>query len=345
MTVLSHLAALCLVASPAEGGPPSGASVGDGTTAGAQRDPSPTRAAPPVGLEPVGLGLGGPGSGRRGGAAYSGAYSPGTLLQRAQASVRARLGDRDALTFSVSLDQLHFSDPVSLPGNAGSLPSELHGVGAEAGYVRRLDGGWSVGARLHVGSPSDEPFSSWSVVAYRAGVDMSFPAGGHGRWVLSLMSMNRSALVDHVPLPGAAYLYRSEKLNAAVGFPFTSVQWRPGRWTLSGLIGLRALEGEVAHGERRTFEGFARFSATGQPYLLANRPDSSNRLFVDERRLAGGLRFPLPLSLSAELQSGYVFERRVYRRSRPALVLSTPDTPSARLASGWFVSSSLRFDY
>lgn len=342
MTVLSHLAALCLVASPAEGGPPSGASVGDGTTAGAQRDPSPTRAAP---REPGGLGLGGPGPGRRGGAAYSGAYSPGTLLQRAQASVRARLGDRDALTFSVSLDQLHFSDPVSLPGNAGSLPSELYGVGAEAGYVRRLDGGWSVGARLHVGSPSDEPFSSWSVVAYRAGVDMSFPAGEHGRWVLSLMSMNRSALVDYVPLPGAAYLYRAEKLNAAVGFPFTSVQWRPGRWTLSGLIGLRALEGEVAHGERRTFEGFARFSATGQPYLLANRPDSSNRLFVDERRLAGGLRFPLPLSLSAELQSGYVFERRVYRRSRPALVLSTPDTPSARLASGWFVSSSLRFEY
>lgn len=73
------------------------------------------------------------------------------------------------------------------------------------------------------------------------------------------------------------------------------------------------------------------------PPLVALRPDLSS---------LSGLRFPLPWSLAAELQSGYAFARYVYQATTPTLVLTFPnDAATTQLPSGWFLGWSVRFAY
>jgi hypothetical protein len=341
MPTSTVIAALCLVAA-------AGADLPERPVATGQPAPAQPPATPP--LEPPtvmggGRGLGG-GPGRSL-AFYSGAYAPSTLLDTAQVTAPLRLGDRDALALSVSFGLLHFLDDVAVPGGGGrAMPSDVYEVGLGAAYARRLDGDRTFGARVQIGSPSDEPFSSWSVIAYRAGIEYSFPGGEHGRWVLGLMSANNTAIAEYVPIPGVAYLYRNDDFAAAIGLPVASVQWWPGRWTLSGLLSPRSFEAETAYGRRRGLQGFARFAAGGgQTYLLAHRPDTSQRLFLDEQRVAAGLRFPLVASLAAELQGGYAYSRDLYQADKAALVFAGPDDPKTHLRSGWFAGWTVRLAY
>lgn len=342
MLTAIQIAALCMIAIAGADTP--GDPVAPGRAGAAQAEAPPRPEVPLVPLERGARGLGGGAAGRAA-ALYFGAYAPRTLLDGAQAAAPLHVGERDAFALTVSAGALQFLDPVARPGGATPMPSEIYEIGLGAGYARRLEGARAMAARVQVGSPSDEPFSSWSVVAYRAGLEVSFPSGEHGRWIVALVSSNNTGLVDYVPLPGVAYAYRGESVAALVGLPIASVQWWPGRWTLSAFAGPRTIEAEAAYGERRGLQGFTRFAAAGQTYLLAHRPDTSQRLFLDEQRAAAGLRFPLPGPLSAELQGGYAYARELYQASKAALVFAGAGDPKTRLPSGWFMGWTLRLVY
>jgi hypothetical protein len=202
------------------------------------------------------------------------------------------------------------------------------------------------GAMLQVGSASDRPFSRWDVMTVGGGASLSFPSGEHGRWLLSLSFSNNSPILNYLPIPGVAFMYRTRTLLAVIGFPYASLHWRPAdAWTCSALVGVTGVNGELAHSESRAVQEFVGFSSgRAQSYLRADRTNASDRLLLDESKAAAGVRFPLLHGLSGELQVGYAFGRAIYETSGSGLAWGSHG-PTTALGSGWLAGWSLRLAY
>ena len=108
-----------------------------------------------------------------------------------------------------------------IPGSGGApIPAELWDLELSAGLKRRWEGGHAAGLVASVGSPSDRPFHSLSETQLGATAFYLRPAGGRNAWVFFLNYSNQRSFLNHVPLPGVAYLWvPSRDTFAMIGLP------------------------------------------------------------------------------------------------------------------------------
>ncbi len=278
------------------------------------------------------------------GVSYLGGYAPDTVLDRVRLSSAVHRSGADEVALAFTAGDLHFQEAVPLAGAGTGLVGDLYDFGVDGRYSRRIANDKEVIGRLRLGSASDKPFTRWDVMTIGAGASLVLPGGDHGRWVLSLDASNNNPILNYIPIPGVAYVYRTSTLTAVMGLPFASVRWRPaGLWTLSALVSPATLDGEAACGDPRRLQGFAGFSAGArQSYLPAERANADERLFLEEKRAVGGVRVSLPFRLTGEAQFGYVFARSMFETTGAALLLGSENVPKTTLGDGLFVGWSLR---
>ncbi len=213
-----------------------------------------------------------------------------------------RLGKSGGYTFHLSGGLEHINT-----SGAGYFPGELYkaslGLSAVNGGVS-----FSLGAR----SDSDRPYNSSSETDLGFNFTKELGANGaRGVWLAGLNYSSRRSFLRGLPIPFLSYRYISDKWTFFAPF---MVQWRPGgdmhysfrwkpvrhfslaaAWRPPGIFGAE-LEGGVGL----------------EQFLLADRPDTGDSLYLETPYLVlrPSARLPGRFTLTAE--AGWHFDGRYY---------------------------------
>ncbi|MFA6091970.1 MAG: hypothetical protein WCU88_05040 [Elusimicrobiota bacterium] len=250
------------------------------------------------------------------------------------------------------------SDTWSLSGRAGELelsrspvvtqtglivPAKLWDLQAGGAFSRRTGDRRAWGVNSGLGSASDEPFHSIRETEVKAAAYRELPSRERNSWMLFLSYSNNRSFLNNVPFPGAAYVFREpiKGLQAAVGFPFASASYQPGKdWRASfSIFGPTNISIE---GARRLFSEawvYSRFERSPSQWLRADREQRRDRLIFDHQEARVGVRCGTGKGFSVDVSAGRDFRRRFYE-SRDA---SRSSVPKAELADAWV--SSLRLSW
>lgn len=227
-------------------------------------------------------------------------------------SLSAPLGQdaRDEWSVAASLRLQEIDSLAVLPDTGERFPGELWDARFGVTYRHRFES-WIAGGNLTVGSASDEPFASEDELIVRATGFLRVPSGERHAWFFTLNYSNHQDLFAGLPVPGLAYVYvPSERLQAIVGVPFTSVRFSPLEKTTLELTyaPIRRVRARATYQVFQPLRVYAGFDWDSEFHLRAGRGDDDDRLFYYEKRLTTGLRFDLR-HFGVEVAGGYAFDR------------------------------------
>jgi hypothetical protein len=227
---------------------------------------------------------------------------------------------RDEWSMSARLRYQNYDTQAVLPDSGQRLPQELWDGRAGLSYRHKFDNAWTLGGNVTVGSASDKPFHSEDELILHATGLLRVPSGARNAWLFSLSYASDAEIFGtrHIPIPGMAYLYSpTDTFKAVVGFPFTSVEYKPFKpLTLeASYLPLRTVRARATYVVFAPLRVFLGFDADHDSYYLAERGDKDDQLFYYEKRVTGGVRFDLR-HFGIELTGGYVFDRFYFEGER-----------------------------
>jgi hypothetical protein len=198
-----------------------------------------------------------------------------------------------------------------LPTAGTKFPGQFWDVQAGGAYLRQLDGGWSWGATLNVGSASDRPFDGLREMTLSALAFVRKPSGENNGWVFFVVSTTNGQIGHNIPIPGAAYEYNAYRLHAVVGFPFATVDYRPTaalqfEFVYAAITDVLARASYHLTDHARLYAGY---EWANQAWFRADRVRSGDQTFLYEMRLEGGFGYKIAGQLDLRASAGYAFER------------------------------------
>lgn len=220
--------------------------------------------------------------------------------------------DADHLLFANgSMQALDIRTNAILPTDRVRFPRSLWDVQAGGGYVGQLDGGWSWGATVNIGTASDKPFHSLSEATLSALAFVRRPQGESNAWLFYVASISNGQLGRNIPVPGVAYEYHTDNLNAVIGFPFVTLDYRPTReWQFE--FNYAALTDVLARGTYHLTSAarlYNSFEWTNQAWFRAARRNKNDQLFRYEKRVLAGFGWQLAERVDFTFAYGYAFDR------------------------------------
>ena len=281
-------------------------------------------------------------------ASYDGRLSPGAsgsgpgfFENKANISAPVYKTATDSVALSLAGGDLHLNGPPTL--NSGlPVPADLYRIEVGAQYFHDLGERKNWGLRTSVGYAGDKPFQNGGDTTYSLNLNYGFPGAGNGRWMTFLFYSNNSTIANGIPLPGAAYLYRSDTFMALFGFPIVALQWTPVfPWAYSLAIFGPTVQVEAARGSIEKFQVYGGYYFTNLNYLPSQRTVQGDRLTVQEMKVAVGLRTPIFGSFLGELQAGPSFDRQIYLGAH----LFDRGDGSASIPDDWSVTWSAKYAF
>ncbi len=199
-----------------------------------------------------------------------------------------------------------------LPDTHQRLPNELWIIDLGGSYRHKFDNGWIGALGVNVLSPSDKPFDSLRGETVLHVTSMvRIPYRERDAWILSLFYGSDTEFVGGIPVPGLAYNWvPSDHLNAVIGAPFSSVEYKPiDPLTLEAqYFPLRRMRARATYTLFRPLRLFTGFDIDNDHYFLADRLFRSDRLWYYEKRATAGARFDLR-HVGFQVRGGYAFDR------------------------------------
>jgi hypothetical protein len=249
----------------------------------------------------------------------------------------------DEMVVSARLRYQEYDTEARLPDSGQRLPNELFDARAGLSYRHKFANEWTLGGSLTVGSASDKPFHSEDELIVQAAALLRVPSGPRNAWLYSLTYVSNAEIfgLRHIPIPGIAYLWApSDTFRAVIGFPFTSVEYKPfERLTLeASYFPVRTVRARATYVIFRPLRVFLGFDADHDTYYLADRGDKDDQLFYYEKRITGGMRFDLR-HVGIEITGGYVFDRFYFEGER----YSERNENRFNVGDGTFISGRLSF--
>ena len=219
--------------------------------------------------------------------------------------------DHELLMFG-NLRVLDIDSSAILPSTGESFPDYFGDVEVGLAYKERISGSKIWGINATVGSPSNRPFASIHEIGLNSSVFLRLPAGEQDAWLFFLNYSNTRGFLEHIPLPGVAYIHRpGNDLWAAIGVPFTFVRYKPtDRWTLRGsYILLRTVHVQASYELAESLSVYGGFDWDSDVFFRHDRADNDDRLFYYEKSLSGGVRWNIREDLYVDFSGGYRFDR------------------------------------
>jgi hypothetical protein len=232
-----------------------------------------------------------------------------------------------------------FDTRAILPDTREPFPGELWDVSGGVSYRHKFQNGWIGAANLTVGSVSDDPFASFDEMIVRAFGMLRVPHRERNAWVFSLIYTSDEEFLGGLPIPGLAYEYvHSERLNAVIGVPFTSVEYKPlDKLTLEGqYFPIRRFRTRATYEMFRPLRLFVGFDWDNDHYFRADRDDEDDRLYYYEKRALGGVRFDLRhVGFQCEAATPSTASTSRARTTRTAVRTGSTSTPVRSPPSAW----------
>jgi len=198
---------------------------------------------------------------------------------------------------------------IPMTGGA-KFPGELYDIELGVFFTKKLDGGRTLGGRVAVGSPSDDPFNSWDEISLKADLFYQMPWRTNMSWIFFLSYANTREY--DFPLPGAALLWKpSDQLTVIAGIPVVAATWKPSpRWEFNGVyIMPRTVNLEAAYNLTDSTKIYGAFDWDSRDYFREGRADDDDRLQYYEKRLSLGVRCKPMGNVFIDLGGGYAFDR------------------------------------
>lgn len=277
---------------------------------------------------------------------YDGRYSTGansTSFTENKLNISSPVfkSEKDTVSLSLIGSNIHLGNSLML--DSGKLvPTDLYRFELGAQYFNQLPDKKNWGIRGSIGSAGDKPFANLNDVTYSLSANYGFPGSGNGYWKVSVFFSNNNPIRNYVPIPGFAYLYKTESFTGVFGFPVMSLQWTPVfPWSFTlGIFG-PTIQSEVGYGSIDRFQVFSGFYWTRQSYIPNQRDNAKDRLTIEEKKAAVGFRTPIWESILAEFQLGQAFDRSVYIGNG----LLNKEGGSASIPSDWYMSTNIKLKF
>lgn len=245
-----------------------------------------------------------------------GRFSPGDNTQgdfSAKVSAPVHQTQQDYVAFTLAGGQMHFEDPVNL--NSGRVvPRDLYRVEIGNQFQRKLEQGKSLAISASIGSAGDRIFADQRGLTFSANLRYGrpTPSGSYFLWTL-FISNNSSFVGPFIPIPGFVYFYKTPTFTGMFGLPYLSLQWTPSTvWAHSfSMIGPSVVL-ESAYGEVKSIQYFLGANWSNQSFIMHEYVDSKERLTVEDKKIALGVRSFLFSKMIAEVRGGYSFDRLLY---------------------------------
>jgi hypothetical protein len=249
----------------------------------------------------------------------------------------------DELALSARLRYQDYDTEARLPDSGQRLPGELFDARAGLSYRHKFANEWILGGSLTAGSASDKPFHSEDELIVRGAMLLRVPSGPRNAWLYSLTYASDAEIfgMRHIPIPGVAYLWApSESFKAVIGFPFTSVEYKPVESVTleASYFPVRTVRLRATWAIFRPLRVFLGFDSDHDSYYLADRGDKDDQLFYYEKRITGGMRFDLR-HVGVEITGGYIFDRFYFEGER----YSERNENRFKVDDGTFISGRLSF--
>jgi hypothetical protein len=196
-----------------------------------------------------------------------------------------------------------------LPATDQPFPDSLWDVRVGFTYKYLFANGWVAGANVDFGSASDRPFTNFDVLTAGLSTFLRVPVGEHNAWLFTLTYSPTGEL--NFPVPGVAFYWQpSDSFNATIGIP-TKIMWRPAEDVLleASWMPLTTVTGKAIWRVWGGVSVYAGYAMSDESYFLAERPSNDDRFFYYEQRVSGGVKLQFGPHCSADLSSGYAFDR------------------------------------
>jgi len=219
------------------------------------------------------------------------------------------------LSASFSYKRRAFRGTAILPASGDQLPEEFYSIKTALTYMNISGKRKLWGLRAGIGFASDEPFASSDLSTTDALFFMSRPAGKRDSWMFFLYYSDNRAVLNHIPLPGFAYLWKPEKnFQILAGIPFLAMKWSPAE-KLEVNLSVNPSPGgkaEVVYKSSETVSLFGIFQTKSESYIRDDRLEYWDRLFLYESQLQAGVRMSFGKTADFELSGSYKFDRYIF---------------------------------
>ena len=225
--------------------------------------------------------------------------------------------DTSELNFSAGFGARQMDGSAVLPDSGRALPDNLYSPQFGLNFRRKLDSGIIVGVAADVSSPSDEPFAGYDEIGFGATLFLRKPVAArpNDAWLFMINYSNNRTDLNNIPLPLIAYWHQpSPRFTALIGVPL-ALNWRPVDWMALNFFyaPIRSVRAGVSFRIAGPVWIFAQYAYRNQKYFLADRADSSDRLYYYEQRLSGGIRARLGRNVSLRISGGYAYDRYYFQ--------------------------------
>jgi hypothetical protein len=216
------------------------------------------------------------------------------------------------LFFTLGLRWVHTETQAILPDSQRAFPQDLGVVQPGFFYRQVFNNGWSMNLGASLASPSDKPFNSYREIAPSVIGTLRMDRDNGDAWVASITYL--PVELSPFPIPGIAYNYVDENIDVMIGVPF-EVQWRfADNWSIeAGWLPVRRIRSQLTWQPDAELAFFAGFDWTNDNYLLSNRTNRDDFLFIYEKRVSGGIRFHPHQNITLDLVGGYGFDRTIFQ--------------------------------
>jgi hypothetical protein len=276
---------------------------------------------------------------------YNGALAPAsqgssvTEQHRLHAILPVSQGEQSSYAVFLNTSSLKFGDEIVFPRTTNTLRQEYYKFESGLQFSRRLANERTINTRFSIGSASDQPFADQNEMTFSASASYDYPGSESSHWIWTVFISNNNPIANYVPIPGFMYFFRRGSLIGMVGLPVSALQWAPvSPWNFSLSLFGPSVNAEVSYGERKGLQKFLNFNWGQQSFLRHDRKEKEDRLYVEDKKLAMGLRSPLSRTLSAELLGGFLWDRKVYEGPG----FNQPDRGRKDLRDSWFAGTGIR---
>jgi hypothetical protein len=201
---------------------------------------------------------------------------------------------------------------IKLDTNDPALPSKLCDTSVAFGMgVADVDG-WLAGLSVAVGYAAAGGFDDGNAYYGKADLAVGKQFNETDSFGLVIDYDGNRTFMPDVPLPGFEYRKRLDtRLLLAVGFPYSSIEWKPIEpLTLSARY-VFPDDGELKV-DYTLIKGlglFASYALRQEAFHWDELPDSSDRLIYIQRRVEGGVRWTPIEQASLVAAVGYAFDQ------------------------------------
>lgn len=230
--------------------------------------------------------------------------------QKIQGNAPLWVSEKDSLSLGIKWSQLNLNGGDRLK----RLPRQFYDNQASLNWKHQEDSSTFWGTSVSFGSASDQPFSSGDTSTLNITGTYSSSQDPTSRWVYFLNYSNNRTFLNHVPIPGFAYIMiPNADFVGVFGIPFAMIRWKfSERWSTSHFLGPFVLRSDLGYSINGPIQAYTSLESSPQTFYREGRAEKEDRFFYNESRWSLGLKTPLSQQIFVDLYGGLTFNRSVF---------------------------------